>query len=182
MLFWINHLLSAFAYIAIGTPIYCICRYFYKRQKKVVTSFQHELFLYSFYAYLMAVFSQTIFISFPEIQELFYLKANINTAFFRVFNDAFRNINKGNYAFLVINIIGNIVAFIPLGLFLPMLQSKNKLFQCLFYSFLMSLSIELIQLIAYRVTDIDDLLLNTAGGVIGYLIYRFFIKERQNGV
>lgn len=74
----------------------------------------------------------------------------------------------------VINIIGNVAAFLPYGFFLPILSKKfQNCFKVFLLSFLLSLAVELLQLI-FKVGcfDVDDLLLNTIGGVIGYGIYR----------
>ncbi len=74
----------------------------------------------------------------------------------------------------VINIIGNVAAFLPYGFFLPILSKKfQNCFKVFLLSFLLSLAVELLQLI-FKVGcfDVDDLLLNIIGGVIGYGIYR----------
>lgn len=72
-----------------------------------------------------------------------------------------------------LNIIGNIIAFVPFGLFLPWLTKNNfRFISTFFYSFTLSLIIESVQLI-FRVGcfDVDDLILNTMGGIIGYILY-----------
>lgn len=74
----------------------------------------------------------------------------------------------------VINIIGNVAAFLPYGFFLPILSEKfHHTFKVFLLSFSLSLTVELMQLI-FKVGcfDVDDLLLNTIGGVIGYGIYK----------
>ncbi|HEY4431853.1 MAG TPA: VanZ family protein [Paenibacillus sp.] len=77
--------------------------------------------------------------------------------------------------FSSLNLVGNILAFIPFGVFVPMLfLQKVRLFQKVFMlSFALSLSFEVTQLMLYIGTfDVDDLILNTSGGVVGYGIYR----------
>lgn len=72
-----------------------------------------------------------------------------------------------------LNLAGNIIAFMPFGFCLPMLAGeKTKFFKVTLFSFALSLSIELVQLIT-RVgsCDVDDLMLNTLGGVLGYGCY-----------
>ena len=73
----------------------------------------------------------------------------------------------------VLNIVGNIIAFIPFGFLLPLLFLQLRSFKKTFVTVLLtSLSFELIQLfITYGHCDVDDIILNTTGGVIGYLIY-----------
>ena len=76
---------------------------------------------------------------------------------------------------LLINILGNIVMFMPFGFFFSLLwRISGK--KAVAAGFLISLSIELIQLMLPRSTDIDDLILNTAGAALGLLIYRVLHK------
>ncbi len=86
-----------------------------------------------------------------------------------------------NWDLFMINVVGNIAAFVPFGMFIPMLFSKckNVLLTALL-SLEFSLMIEVIQLIS-RVGsfDVDDLLLNTIGGVCGWTAFCMgtFIKR-----
>jgi glycopeptide antibiotics resistance protein len=67
----------------------------------------------------------------------------------------------------------NIVLFIPLGFMLPSLWKKYEaLWKTALFGFIFSLIIELSQLFNNRVTDIDDLLMNTLGAFIGWAIFR----------
>jgi glycopeptide antibiotics resistance protein len=70
-------------------------------------------------------------------------------------------------------VIGNSVMLLPLGIFIPMLFRRLSGFIPVFFiCLLVSVCIELMQLITrYRSTDIDDVILNTAGAVVGYFIY-----------
>lgn len=68
--------------------------------------------------------------------------------------------------------IENILLFLPVGALLPLLFKKfQKLSCCALYGFLFSLAIELIQLLGFRATDIDDLLMNTLGTMAGFAIF-----------
>lgn len=74
------------------------------------------------------------------------------------------------------NIIGNVVAFMPFGIILPIIlrTKKHKYYiqWVFFWAFLLSLTIEIVQyLMAVGAFDVDDLILNTSGAVIGYIIY-----------
>lgn len=71
------------------------------------------------------------------------------------------------------NTILNIVLFIPLGIMLPFLWKKyNTLRATLVFGFSMSLAIELLQILTYRASDINDLIANTVGAVLGYFVFR----------
>lgn len=75
----------------------------------------------------------------------------------------------------VINIVGNIVMFMPIGFLIPLLWDKlNSFKNVVFFGFATSLLIELTQLFLIRGTDIDDLILNTVGAVLGYLVFIIF--------
>ncbi|PKM52389.1 MAG: VanZ family protein [Firmicutes bacterium HGW-Firmicutes-7] len=79
---------------------------------------------------------------------------------------------------LIINIIGNIVAFMPMGFFVPILfRNKRTFLKVIIFSALVSLVVELLQ---YKLVvgsfDIDDIILNTVGGAIGYIIFNLTYK------
>lgn len=71
----------------------------------------------------------------------------------------------------VVNIFGNILAFSPLGFMLSLLKENyGKLISIFLISFGFSLSIEILQLIfKVGIFDVDDIFLNTLGGLLGYL-------------
>ena len=78
----------------------------------------------------------------------------------------------------IVNIFGNVLAFAPFGFLLPIVSKQNRTFFCVvLYSFEFSLFIELIQL-SFQVGtfDVDDLLMNTIGGMLGYL---FFLTQKK---
>lgn len=74
------------------------------------------------------------------------------------------------------NLIGNILVFMPLGFFIPLLFDKfNNLKKVLKVGCLSSLAIELSQLfVGSNVCDIDDVIYNTLGAVVGFICYKTF--------
>ncbi len=78
------------------------------------------------------------------------------------------------------NIIGNITMFIPVGIVLPICFSKlNTITKAILAGAGLSLFIEVTQLFCLgRHTDVDDLILNTIGVVIGVCIV-FLIRRKQ---
>jgi len=78
-------------------------------------------------------------------------------------------------------VLGNFVMLLPLGIYIPLVFPKlSGFFKVFIVCLLVSVSIELMQLItSYRSTDIDDVILNTSGAVIGYVIYK--IIRRMTG-
>ncbi len=72
-----------------------------------------------------------------------------------------------------INIVGNIAAFIPFGYLLPKVSGEEAgLMKTVMLTALCSLSVEGMQLISLvGIFDLDDIILNTAGGLLGFVIY-----------
>jgi len=71
------------------------------------------------------------------------------------------------------NVGGNILLFIPFGILVPMLlKQKFKLFKTVVLAFALSFAFELFQLFTgCGFFDVDDILLNTFGGIIGVIVY-----------
>ena len=82
---------------------------------------------------------------------------------------------------LLLNVAGNIFLFIPTGILLPILYRKlNTFVKVTVTGVLLSLCFELLQLPFFdRVTDIDDLILNTVGVIIGYMICSGIKRTRR---
>ena len=80
----------------------------------------------------------------------------------------------------------NIIMCVPLGFLLPLIwKDYRKIYKTTIVGLGFSLLIELSQLITTRATDIDDLIANTIGTVIGYLIWKVFSKifnKDKNGI
>lgn len=122
---------------------------------------------------------------------IFYIFLLIDTVF--VSRDSLRSINLipfhsikefimvdngfGQYRLVDMNIWGNILMFVPAGIYI-ILHNKNKsIMKNLLLILFISLAIEVIQFIfALGATDIDDIILNVIGGFIGLLIYEVFNK------
>lgn len=99
---------------------------------------------------------------------------NINLIPFRSISPYLRNITEP-YAFK--NILANILVFIPLGFFVSNKNSKN-VFKTLVICISVILSIECIQLL-FKIGffDVDDIILNFIGSLIGMGINKILIKE-----
>lgn len=74
----------------------------------------------------------------------------------------------------------NVVLCMPLGFFLPLLwDAWDHPGKVLGAGAAFSLLIELSQLCNIRATDVDDLLLNTLGALLGWLLFRLFLQAAQ---
>lgn len=85
-----------------------------------------------------------------------------------------------------INIVGNIVMFMPIGFLVPIIYKKLDSYKKIALTGLsISMLIECTQLFLSRGTDIDDLILNTIGTVLGYLVFTilknlFYVSIEKN--
>lgn len=83
------------------------------------------------------------------------------------------------------NLVGNVVIFVPFGFLLPMVHRRGRnFFIMLLHALLFVLGIEIFQLFSgFGAFDVDDILLNCMGAVLGYLVYAFCegIKKHKGG-
>lgn len=79
------------------------------------------------------------------------------------------------------NILGNILIFLPFGMMVPFLTTRFKRFWGVaLLSFELSFVVELLQLLAKVGTcDIDDVFLNTIGGMLGFACYAIAVRCRR---
>lgn len=75
------------------------------------------------------------------------------------------------------NAVLNVLLFVPLGVILPLLWDRFKTPRnTVLFGFVTSLTIELLQMLTYRATDVNDLITNTIGAYLGFLCALFFQK------
>lgn len=72
------------------------------------------------------------------------------------------------------NVLGNMFMFLPFGFFVSYYLKAEKLTLPVFLILIASISIEVVQLLIGRVFDVDDILLNILGGLLGYGLYSIF--------
>jgi len=83
------------------------------------------------------------------------------------------------------NIIGNIFLFVPFGIFLPIVSSRFRSFgKVLLFGLFLSVSIEFFQSISrelgvYRSVDVDDVILNAFGIILGFIVFKIFSRAEQ---
>lgn len=104
---------------------------------------------------------------------LFYLvtvqEGSGGTTNFVPFKEMFRY-SFGSKLFIR-NFVGNLLLFIPFGLFVSYYLNNHRMTPIFVLSALASLSIEITQSKIGRVFDIDDIILNVIGGIMGYLLF-----------
>ena len=130
-------------------------------KKKFV--FHEELLKLSFIIYILCLFYVVTF------QDVGWSSHN-----FVPFKEIFRY-DFGSGLFYK-NIFGNMLLFVPYGIFIAKYVDLKQPFVVLMISFITSLSIEVIQFLIGRVFDVDDIILNVAGCLLGYALFRLFQK------
>lgn len=84
------------------------------------------------------------------------------------------------FSLFMINIVGNVVAFMPFGFFLPIISRRSKKwYNTVMFGALCSFTLETLQLVN-RVGsfDVDDMILNTLGAALGFLSYELVQRVR----
>lgn len=153
--------------ITIITVIVCSLRIAYLVKNKEKFCFYKEIFMLLFIIYVMCLFEIV------TLQDYNYGLSN-----YIPFKEIFRY-EIGSRLFIK-NIIGNILLFLPYGYFTADYLKSKKILPVCFLTMLVSLTIEYVQLNIGRTFDIDDVILNTLGGICGYLLYRLLerIKDK----
>ena len=135
------------------------------------------IILYGVVVFYSLLLLKILFLSRVSFSELF---VGVRTAFESVNLIPFSSIGgyifgdaEGVGRFAFGNIIGNIVIFVPLGAFLPLFKKDKRVLVNFLIISGTSLLVELIQgLLAIGTFDIDDLILNSLGGLVGILAYK----------
>ncbi len=180
-----NYIVNMIPYMVIAVPIYLIVRFLMLRKSSRKFNLYHEIALLIFVIFIVGLASQTVI---PKIE--LGINGNINIlkngkhginllplkVLFETYREVFINLNI-NY--FIINFLGNIIMFMPIGFFIPLLwEIPDK--KIIIVGFLFSLFIEVCQLFLNRGTDVDDLILNTLGTILGLLVYKFLYKKFKN--
>lgn len=151
--------------LLVGTSIFWL----FKKDKKS-SKLRIASILIIFYYYLCVVLSHIV--GLPTLKEFFRL-SSLGESLFSP------NINLVPLVDgISLEVILNILCFIPLGFFCPLLSKLYKqVKKVLLIGFGLSFVIEISQLFTlYRATDINDLIANTLGTLIGYLCYNLAVK------
>ncbi|MDU1540035.1 MAG: VanZ family protein [Paeniclostridium sordellii] len=159
--------------ILISMIIVCIMLMMYtkRKNKRVISLYNTGIMLFSLS--IIVIFSLT------GISPMsgFHLDIRINEISFIPFKGIIEMSQNGITTYSFINIVGNIIMFMPVGFLLPLICTKvDSCKKVVIIGFCTSLLIESTQLFLTRGTDIDDLILNTSGAVLGYLVFLIFKK------
>ncbi len=162
-----NILANIWPMILIITIILSSLRISYIVKYKEKIKFYEEILKLCFVIYIISLFYVVTF------QDVSWSTSN-----FTPFKEIFRY-QLFSRSFIK-NVIGNLIMFMPYGFFISYFLKLDKKKYAFIMSLLVSMTIEITQLIIGRVFDVDDILLNVCGGLLGYFIYRIIdnIKDK----
>lgn len=171
----LRYIIKMMPYMMLTIPTYLMIRIIFAKVKKIKVNWYREIMMFAFVIFGVGLASQTI-IPKLEIGEngLAIVQKGIhetNLIPFKILAETYMEVFvKGNVTYFLINILGNIILFMPFGLVIPLLW-KVSCKRTIMIGFCISLCIEVSQLFMARVTDIDDLILNTTGVLLGVAVY-----------
>ena len=142
--------------------------------KKKAVRFGVKIF---FYLYIIIIF-YFVLLSERYGRETGYQTSHVNLVLFKEIQRFWNYRHLLSFEAVLTNLFGNIFAFSPFGFMLPIIAKNGRgWIATVFSTFIFSLVIESCQLfMKVGVFDVDDLLLNTVGGAIGYIAYRISLK------
>ncbi|MBK0010316.1 VanZ family protein [Bacillus sp. S35] len=172
-------------YILATLPFYVGFRFIFLKKKRKITSFKKELILGVFVLYLIGLASQTIvpnwnagivtdtgepFFDVYFTNELSHVNIIPFHTLYEYFFQTNTNVDEWNSVSLL-NLTANIMLFSPLGFFAALIWKKyHSVKKVITLGLSVTCLIEFIQYFIGRSSDIDDILLNTFGTVIGYVV------------
>ncbi len=78
------------------------------------------------------------------------------------------------------NLVGNILIFIPFGFLISLVSSQRRGLMSVYFSMGLSLCVEVFQFFTKTGSfDVDDLVLNTVGGIFGWIVFLIINNVRR---
>lgn len=177
----IEYIINMLPYMIITIPIYLIVRFIFLKCKDRKINWYHEIVLCLFVLFIVGLASQTIIPKFESgIGGFKIINSGIhetNLIPFKVLIETYNEVFVNGYInYFLINFLGNIILFMSFGFIIPLLWNVSDK-KVIVIGFCSSLFIEISQLFLTRGTDIDDLMLNTLGVLLGLLLYKILYKK-----
>lgn len=139
-----------------------------------------------FICYILLL-TKILFLSRVSISELFHggrtLDRSMNLIPFKSISEFIAGSSANLRRFAFGNVAGNILIFIPFGLYVVLLKSNKRVLNNLLVIFIVSLIVEIVQgVLAIGTADVDDVILNCVGGWMGILVYKslLFLLRDEN--
>lgn len=144
-----------------------------EKKKKVVIILTHIFFM----LYMLVLLRITVFRSTLSFDHLF-IKGNVNLTFFESYIALLQERDWWNLTYLF---VGNIIWFLPLGIYLSWQGKIKKAWQITLFGLVVSFIIESLQFVfGTGVSDVDDLILNAFGTWCGVMLWKLVIQICDN--
>ncbi len=167
--------------ILILSPAYVLLRFLFLKRKKIQKNILREVFLFFLFCCVSFVLVMTIvpklLIKPDNSVTILPGSSSINLKPFSFIGELKLYLEMEIYSAVVFNLFGNIIPFAAISLLCALLfKHFQKFYRVLGYGFVFTCSIELLQIPLSRGTDIDDVMLNTFGFMLGYLAYKIILN------
>lgn len=178
------HLWEMGGFMLLALPLWILGRTLWLLHRKEAPRPWREFLLTGFVLYVLGLLSQTLTFTpwgGPEMTPLEFARwrwaegygINLTPGY------TIRSMwERSNQTIKILNLAGNVLIFAPIGFLPPLLWKKARhLFAAVGLSAVVSFLIEFVQLFLGRSVDVDDLILNTLGGLLGYLLFCLIPKK-----
>lgn len=154
--------------------VICLLEWVVGRVGGYKSTFSHQVLKLIFAAYLLILFQRTV--SLVSLWDT--LKSGSLTVQGNQMWEPFHEIrnfwNYGSEQQIMVNLVGNVLAFVPMGVLPPLLWKWCRWpWGILPWVVIPTCVIEFCQLFTPRSTSVDDIILNACGVVLGYLFFWF---------
>lgn len=145
------------------------------KREKIEIAFLYGVFI----CYILFLF-KLLFLSRVSLLELFNNQRSLDRSINLIPFNSIKEYMFSNSAtikrFAFSNVVGNIIIFIPLGTYLSLFKKNKGVITNLILIFIVSLFVEITQwLLGIGASDIDDIILNCLGGLVGILGYKLLL-------
>lgn len=173
-------------YLLIAIPVYLLVRWLVLRKRNTKADLWRELWLLAGFCYLVVLLRVTLipnwgFYSTGDGEYAFYIGIGeplpVNLIPFKTVWMYLRGdlpVNPGDVVMMSFaNLAGNVLLLAPMGFLLPLLYDRMRSWNKIFLlGVTFSMTLEMVQYLLGRTADIDDVLLNSLGILLGYAAWR----------
>ncbi|SDW06237.1 VanZ family protein [Paenibacillus sp. CF384] len=149
-----------------------------------------KVLLYGVFTGYIILLIKILFLSRVSISELFSgqrsVVRSINLIPFHSINEFISGSTSHIQQFAMGNVVGNILIFIPLGVYLALFKTNKRIINNVLLILIVSVMVEIIQgLLGIGSADIDDIFLNGLGGWMGIVVYKsclFLLRDEKKTI
>ncbi len=145
------------------------------KRERIERFFLYGVFLF-YLMFLVKILIASRFSEMALLQGEEAMARSVNLIPFHSIGDYLAGATENVRRFAWSNVVGNMILFVPLGMFLPLLRKEKRIGPTLLVILAVSLATEIIQgIFGLGTADVDDILLNCLGGLAGLFFYRLVV-------